>query len=422
MATTKIATRKIRGLAALFTGAAALFAAIIAPLAAPAQTASAPSPNILEQMGDALTALVRKAQPCVVTIQPRPTALSVPHLAPRLTPQQRSALSPEKQKEYDAAQERSWQEMNDFIFAALEARRPPFKGSGFVMRGGFVVTTAEVVERIKDPMVIFADGSRLGINWLDIDALSNIAVMNISLPSDIGLDWADPDTVEPGGIAITIGSQGDYPRSVSLGIISGVGRVGRSGPLRYENLIQFQGAVGAGGSGGPLLNARGELIGMVVAAPADIFASGPRSRPENREQGGGRRNEHSASPPPQTTPFSGLSNTGFALASRDIRPITDILRRNGTRPPSGYIGVFLSSDMESASTQILNVLPNSPAAKAGVLKEDIITAINGQSFRTLAELRAYAGRIAAGDELQITIRRGPETKTVRLTALPRLNQ
>ena len=422
MATIKIPERPIRNFAARCAFALTLLTVANLNVAANAQTAPAQTPNILEQVGDALTALVYKAQPCVVTIQARPHTMVIPQIAPLLSPQQRAALSPEKQKEYDESQERSRREINDFFRAAQALGKPSFTGSGFILRGGFVITTAEVAERIEEPTVVFSDGRRMEIQWANADGPSNIAVMKIEAPSDAGLDWADSAFVEPGGIAIAIGSQGEFPRSVSLGIISGLGRAGRSGRRRYENLIQFQGAVGAGGSGGPLLNARGELIGMVVAAPADVFASGSRLHLENRGQKGARPEEHPAAMPPPMTPFSGLSNMGFALASNDIRPITAVLCRHEKRPSSGYIGIYLSPDLESPTPEIVRVLPNSPAAKAGLLVGDIITAINGQSFRMAAELRAFAGRIAAGEALQITFQRGAETKTARLTALPREKQ
>ena len=420
MATTKIAGYGIRRPAALFACGLSLFAAAIFPTAANAQTAPAP-PNVLEQIDNTLTGLVHKAQPCVVTIQPHPPVFVRP-LRPALLTQSRAALPREKQAEYDAALARFAQETVDAFLNYRKAREAlfttAFTGSGFVVRGGFVVTTAEVVARVKNPAIIFADGRHMEIEWVHADALSNIAVMKIETPSDFGLEWADSGVVEPGGIAIAIGSQGDFPRSVSLGIISGIGRIGRSGPLRYENLIQFQGAVGAGGSGGPLLNARGEVIGMVVAAPADIFASGPRPHSDGKGRDGGERHDPHF-PPAPPTPFSGLSNMGFALASNDLRPIADFLRSNEKRPPSGYIGIYLSSDTESPVAQVIGVRMNSPAAKAGLLPGDIITAINGQAFRTSAEIRAFAGRIAVGDKLQITFRRGSETKTAVLIALTR---
>ena len=416
MATTRFPEPKIRNLAALFACVLTLFATV--PLSAPARAQT--PPNMLEQFEDALTALVHKAQPCVVTIQPHTPALALP-ATPELLSHPRASLPREKQGEYDAALLRFIRDTIDALVDYRKAQQALFKtaftGSGFVIRGGFVVTTAEVAERVKNPAILFADGRRLEIEWVHADALSNIALMKIPAPSDFGMEWADSGAVEPGAVAVAIGSQGEFSRSVSLGIVSGTGRAGRSGPLRYENLIQFQGAVGAGGSGGPLLNARGELIGMVVAAPADVFAPGPRPHSDGKGRSGERHDAYF--PPSPLTPFSGLSNTGFALASNDIRPLVEILRFHEKRPPSGYIGIFLSSDMESPLAQIIDVLPNSPAAKAGLLNGDIITAINGQTFRTAAQLRAFAGRLAAGDDLQVTFRRGSDTKTAHLIALPR---
>ncbi len=406
--------RKRRGAASRI----ALAACALALLAGGRRTAdaqTAPAQNPLEQFGNALIELVNRTQPYVVTIQARPHALVVPKMPRSLTPQQRDALPPEKQKEYDESLERSTREIAEFFRSWQDLMKTSFTGSGFVLRGGFIITTAEVAERIEEPTIVFADGRRAEVLWTNIDSAANIAALKIAGPSDFGMDWGDSAALRPGAIAVVIGSQGEFPRSVSLGIISGLGRAGRSGWRRYENLIQFQGAVGPGGSGGPLLNARGELIGMVVAAPADVFAS-PRIRLEKNGRDGQKREEHFPPAPPAMTPFSGLSNMGFALAASDLRPIAEMLCRHEKRPPSGYIGILLSSDTESSSPKILGVRPNSPAAKAGLLPGDTITVINGQPFRMAAELRAFAGRVAVGETLKITLRRGEETRTASLVA------
>ena len=157
---------------------------------------------------------------------------------------------------------------------------------------------------------------------------------------------------------------------------------------------------------------------MVVAAPADVFVTGPRVRFDRSEHSKdhGEHSDNKMPFPPPATPFAGLSNMGFALTASDIRPIAEILRRQEKRPPSGFIGIFLSSDMEATRPQVIGILPNSPADKAGLQVGDLITEINGQSFRMAAELRAFAGRVAVGDTLKITFRRGAERKTVTATA------
>ena len=392
---------------------AALAAAL--PLALSAQPPPAPaSPNALEQISDALTQLVRSAQPNVVTIQTKPRDFVLPHLPAPLSQQERAALSPEKRAVYDAQMERAAHEVLEFVETAKALLRTAFTGSGFEIAGGFIVTTAEVAERIEEPTVSYADGRRVEVLWINSDSESNIAVMKIAGPTAAGLPWADSAALDPGAVAVAMGSQGDFPRSVSLGIVSGLGRAGRSGRRRYENLIQFQGAVGAGSSGGPLLNARGEVVGMIVAAPADVFAA-----PRFHLQREGHKPEHGTLESPSAVPFSGLSNMGFALASNDIRPITDILCRGEKRPPGGVLGISLAPDTETPRPQIAGVLPDGPAAKAGLRAGDTILEINGRTFRYTAEFRAYAGRVAAGEALKITAQRGKETKTFSLTAQPR---
>src|SRR5262249_52218167 len=109
--------------------------------------------------------------------------------------------------------------------------------------------------------------------WTNSDKSSNVAVLKVDgVDLKLGLNWGDSSHISPGSLALTIGNQAGFRNSVCLGLISGMGRAGRSAGRRYNNLIQFQRPVSGAGSGGPLLNVRGEVIGMIVAAPADPAA------------------------------------------------------------------------------------------------------------------------------------------------------
>ena len=233
----------------------------------PATIAPAPSSNLLTQLDDALTEIVQRTRPSIVLLEGvfMPTGNSLPSIE-NLLP---LGLLPG---------------LPDPETVGLRVT-----GCGFIMRGGFVVTTAEVAVRIQEPLVTMWDGRRARAYLIKHDMGSNIAVFRVDgISPELGVTWGSSEKVSSGNLAIMIGNQAGYTHSASLGMIAGTGRMGRSGELRYSNLIQFQGTVGAGNSGSPLFNARGELIGMIVATPASapprsqITASGFASRWANR--------------------------------------------------------------------------------------------------------------------------------------------
>ncbi len=414
-----------------------------APPVAPAETAAArpfdaeAAANALEQMESVLMGIARQARPAVVSIEGSLPGLFglPPHEYSPAYPANKSGGGDSRRKSEGADPssnspmregERNWKEADRKTRWAF---RIPVTGSGFLLPGGFVVTTSEVTEGVRDPVIVLASGQRLKAEWVSAHRQSNLAVLKVAgVDQSLGLRWGDSGRTQAGSLALTIGNQAGFAQSVSLGLVSGVGRVGRSGERRYANLIQFQGAVGAGGSGGPLLNARGEVIGIIVATPA--WDGDMRLRAHGAEKTGdevtitqtldalGLREEE--------TPLmhlGGVANTGFALPADDIKPLVAMLAQR-MQPVfrSGWLGVDIPLESQpgpATGALIRGVYVGGPAEGAGIQPGDLVVIVNGQAVHSTSDVRTLLKRIGAGDTLRLTVRRGGALITAVLTVAPR---
>lgn len=155
-------------------------------------------------------------------------------------------------------------------FNAFTQSGAPRSGSGFSIGDGLIVTTADVVQGMNTPVVSTDDGRQARASVVAVDSRLNIALLrlsaNLNLPA---LRLGDSANVAPGHFAITIGNQTGQANSVALSTISALKTQGTTSAAHYyPELLQIDGTVSAGTSGAPVLNARGEVIGMLAAAPA----------------------------------------------------------------------------------------------------------------------------------------------------------
>ena len=145
----------------------------------------------------------------------------------------------------------------------------PKSGTGFSIGDGLIVTTADVVQGMNTPVVSTDDGRQARASVVAVDSRLNIALLrlsaNLNLPA---LRLGDSANVAPGHFAITIGNQTGQANSVALSTISALKMQGTTSAAHYyPELLQIDGTVSAGTSGAPVLNARGEVIGMLAATP-----------------------------------------------------------------------------------------------------------------------------------------------------------
>jgi 2-alkenal reductase len=286
-------------------------------------------------------------------------------------------------------------------------RQPRASGSGVIIsQDGYIVTNNHVVEGEQSLAVSFADGSRHDAELVGTDPLTDLAVIRVkdSVPGFAAL--GDSDALQPGETVIAIGSPlGDLKNSVTVGVVSALNRtVPGSG---QEGLIQTDAAINHGNSGGPLVNLRGEVVGINTLVVRGSATTGDQAE--------------------------GL---GFSIPSKTVKQISDQLLQTG-KIEHPYLGISYSMiDADIAAQENLPVqngallgasgqnqpavMPGTPAAKAGLKDGDIITAVGGTKLDSNTSLRGALMQHKPGDTVKLDVLRDgkPLSLDVTLTTRP----
>lgn len=287
--------------------------------------------------------------------------------------------------------------------------RPSMKGggSGFVvdLEMGYIITNAHVVRDGRELTVTLANDNRYPAKIVGQSDDTDIAVIKIDYQGFNRqgvkhLTLANSDKVQIGELAIALGAPYGLKSSVSLGIVSGVGR--RNRLARIGDFIQTDVAMNPGNSGGPLLNSRGEVIGVNTG----IYS-----------RSGG---------------YDGIS---FSVSANVARHVALRLIDSG-KFESGYLGINLepqlSDDARSfypalgdheGAVLVANVIAGSPAEKAGIRASDLIVEVNGEKTSTVGELIYQIGLNPPGTVVEVVIIRHGEqhrqTAVVKLGGNPK---
>ena len=269
-------------------------------------------------------------------------------------------------------------------------------GSGTYFRaldegeGGYILTNNHVVDEGETYQIEWLDGTIMDATLVGADEGTDIAVLQFNEPAPEGatpVPLGDSDALQIGELAIVIGNPGSGTEvlfgTVTAGIISGLEREGVSAQGSFNrpvSTIQVDAAINTGNSGGALLNAQGELVGIPTLKMTASY----------------------------TTIYEGL---GFCIPINTAKDIIDQLIENGevVRPRLGVTVVAQDGPDEPmrnyppAGVRIENVEEGSPADEAGLQTYDIITEINGVRVYTNDELIAQIDQYAAGDTVELTI-------------------
>jgi serine protease Do len=254
-------------------------------------------------------------------------------------------------------------------------------GSGFVIDGsGIVVTNNHVIEGADAFEVVFSNGTRRNATLVGRDTETDIAVLRtVAGPRLPAVPWGNSDQARIGDWAIAIGSPFGLGNSLSVGVISGRNRDLQAG--RYDDFLQTDAAINRGNSGGPLFNARGEVIGVNTAIVSPGGAQG------------------------------GSVGVGFAVPSNLARRIVaDILRTGSAQ--RGWIGLRARSlsEGEGGNGQngivVADVAPRSPAAVAGLRTGDRITTWGGQAVTDPRALARFVASANIGARVRLEGSRG----------------
>ena len=276
---------------------------------------------------------------------------------------------------------------------------PPRKqrslGSGFIISAdGYIVTNHHVINGADTINVTMGEGKDKEKTYkaelIGSDKDTDLALLKITAESLPFLKFGDSEAVQVGDWLLAIGNPFGLDHSVTAGILSAKGHNIRSGP--FDSFLQTDASINPGNSGGPLLNMNGEVIGINAA----IIANG--------------------------------QGIGFAIPSNMAKTIIEDLKKD-RKVTRGWIGVTIQSlDEQGAKALGLadakgalvgDVSPDNPAAKAGVLPGDVITAVNGVKIANSDELVRSISAIKPGEKATLTVWRNGASKDLSITLAER---
>jgi serine protease Do len=254
-------------------------------------------------------------------------------------------------------------------------------GSGVILTNeGHIITNSHVVtdregNAVDQIEVQLSDGQTKKARLVGADAQVDLAVLKIDDSGVKPLKLADSDTVQPGDFVLAIGNPFGFEETVTDGIISSKGRPNRTD--FFGDLIQTNAAINPGNSGGPLVNLRGEVIGVNTAIAS-------------------------------TT--GGSQGVGFAIPSNTVRTALESLLKQG-RIIRGYLGIQTralqpdENNPDADGVTVADVMPGSPAAEAGVQAGDVIQKFDGRDVKNFGALRTLVAQTPLNKQVDLEVLR-----------------
>lgn len=268
------------------------------------------------------------------------------------------------------------------------------EGSGFIIdRDGIILTNAHVVANADKVTVTLKDGRIFEGKVRGSDEVTDMAVIKIDGKNLPTVALGNSDNVQVGDWAIAVGNPLGLDNTVTLGIISTLKRSSAQVgiPDKRLDFIQTDAAINPGNSGGPLVDAQGEVIGINTAIRADAMGIG-FAIPINRAKAikdplaRGEKIPH---------PYLGVQMTTLT---------PELARQNNTDPNSAFMVPEVNGVI------VIRVLPNTPAAKAGLRRGDVITQIDGRNITRAEELQTIVEDSGLDQTLQVKVLRGDQAK------------
>lgn len=269
-------------------------------------------------------------------------------------------------------------------------------GSGVVLdSSGYIVTNNHVVEGASQITVTLSDRREFSAKIIGTDPKTDLAVVKIEAKDLPALKWAEYEKLQVGDLVLAIGSPFGLSSTVTLGIISALGR-GNVGIADYEDFIQTDAAINPGNSGGALVNMNGDLIGINTA----IFSR-----------------------------TGGSEGIGFAIPSSIALDIVESLQKTG-KVVRGWMGVAIQEITPALAKSfklpeqrkgvlVSDVNENGPSYEAGIKRGDVVIAFNGKDVQSVSQLRNLVARTIVGKDAQVKILRDGKEQTLNVKVAER---
>lgn len=263
-------------------------------------------------------------------------------------------------------------------------------GSGVIVdKNGYILTNNHVIKGADEIRIRLSDRREFKGRVIGTDPKTDLAVIKIDADRLPVVKWGDSDKLRVGETVIAIGNPFGLHQTVTSGIISATGRA-NVGIADYEDFIQTDAAINPGNSGGALVNIRGELIGINTA----IFSTS-----------------------------GGYQGIGFAIPSNMARSVMENLIKRG-KVIRGWLGITVQQLTPELAQQfnlrndkgvlVADVLEQSPAHKAGLMRGDIILEFDGKEINDPSVLRNMAANSPPGKEVTVKLIRGDSTKSIKV--------
>lgn len=337
------------------------------------------APSALKQLDEAFVAVAEKVTPAVVNISASKKGASAP-------------MGEDLEPFFKNHPFRDF--FGDDFFKRFK-KAPPHRqqgmGSGVIVsEDGHILTNAHVVKDADEIMVNLSDKRSFKAKVIGADPESDIAVIKIDAKGLPIARFGDSSKLRVGEIVLAVGNPFGLNRTVTSGIVSATGRT-NVGIIDYEDFIQTDAAINPGNSGGPLVNIYGEVIGLNTAI---------------------------------ATRSGGYQGIGFAIPGNSAKLIMEDLVKTG-KVRRGLLGVNIQ-DMnealaksfgrsESTGALVSQVVPGSPAEKAGVKAGDIILKLDGEDISGAAHLKNLVGRVKPGTDAKLTVFRDGKTLSLKVS-------
>ena len=264
-------------------------------------------------------------------------------------------------------------------------------GSGVIVSSdGYIITNNHVIEQADEIRVTLIDKRSFKARIIGADPKTDVAVVRIDAKNLPMIHWGDSDKLQVGEFVLAIGNPFGLSHTVTMGIISAVGRA-NVGIADYEDFIQTDAAINPGNSGGPLVNIKGELIGINTA----IFSKS-----------------------------GGYQGIGFAVPSNMAHLVMNQLEQKG-KVTRGWLGVTIQELTPELSQKfglkssigalVGDVAKGSPAEKAGIRRGDVILEYNGKKVEDVGSLRNMVSQSKVGADIPVRILRGEKQYSVRVS-------
>ncbi len=264
------------------------------------------------------------------------------------------------------------------------------QGSGFIIsEDGLILTNEHVISNSDSIIVTLPDGRNFVAKVIGSDYSLDIALLKINENNLPYLLFADSDELERGEWAIAMGNPFGYlwedvEPTVTVGVISALNRTFKGeGERIYRGMIQTDAAINPGNSGGPLLNSKGEVIGMNTFI---VSKSG------------------------------GFEGIGFAIPSNILKNVLSYLKKYSYYP-RGFLGIEVKPDEKGI--KVISVLEESPAQKSGLEKGDVIIKIGRNVIKNYSDYKKIVDLLRSDENVVITVERGKNKEVINLTPISR---